>query len=114
MQFNNPHRKIKNNITTPRLIKSMGRSLPRHGFLLLSLTLVLAWLALAPAARAVLPAPDGAYPGNNTAEGQDALFSLTTGPNNTAVGFDALYSNTVGSANTANGSRALNRHHRRR
>ena len=42
--------------------------------------------------EAVIPAPDGGYPGFNTAEGQEALFSLTTGSKNTAVGFFALYS----------------------
>jgi hypothetical protein len=63
--------------------------------------------ALSPAARAVLPPPDGGYPGFNTAEGEDALFSLTTGAGNTAVGFDALYSNTSGIDNTANGESAL-------
>jgi hypothetical protein len=54
-----------------------------------------------------MPAPDGGYPGNNTAEGQDALFSLTTGLDNTANGFQALFNNTFGSANTATGSSAL-------
>ena len=39
-----------------------------------------ACLALLPVAHAVTPAPDGGYPGNNTAEGTDALFTLTTGP----------------------------------
>src|SRR5437764_12110057 len=56
---------------------------------------------------AVVPAPDGGYPGNNTAEGTDALFSLTDGINNTAVGFDVLFNNTTGSYNTANGLNAL-------
>jgi hypothetical protein len=53
------------------------------------------------------PAPDGGYPNDNTAEGTDALFSLTTGPDNTAIGFDALFSNTTGDSNTATGSIAL-------
>jgi len=57
--------------------------------------------------QAVTPAPDGGYPGNNTAEGQDALFSLTTGVDNTAIGSNALFSNTTGFFNTAIGSRAL-------
>ena len=39
--------------------------------------LVLVCLALSPTARAVTPAPDGGYPGHNTAEGTDALFNLT-------------------------------------
>jgi hypothetical protein len=29
--------------------------------------------------QAVVPPPDGGYPNFNTAEGQNALFSLTTG-----------------------------------
>ncbi len=71
------------------------------------ITLTLVWFALSPTAQAVVPAPDGGYPGNNTAEGTDALFSLTGGINNTATGFDALYSDTNGSYNTANGLNAL-------
>jgi hypothetical protein len=41
--------------------------------------LALTSFALSPWARAVDPAPDGGYPNGNTAEGEDALFSLTTG-----------------------------------
>src|SRR5205814_1700938 len=77
----------------------------RRGFLLIPL--VLAWFALSPTARAVLPAPDGGYPNNNTAEGFNALFSLTTGYNNTANGANALSNNTTGYNNTANGVGAL-------
>src|SRR6266478_170869 len=69
--------------------------------------LVLGLFALSPTARAVNPPPDGGYPGNNTAEGDNALFSLTTGADNTAIGFDALFSNTTGLANTATGFQAL-------
>src|SRR5204863_438364 len=54
---------------------------------------------LSPQARAVDPPPDGGYPNQNTAEGEDAPFSLTTGADNTAMGFDALDSNTTGSDN---------------
>jgi len=43
--------------------------------------------AAIPTAQAVVPAPDGGYPGGNTAEGQNALLSLTTGGYNTAIGF---------------------------
>jgi hypothetical protein len=69
--------------------------------------LALICFALSPAAQAVKPPPDGDYSGRNTAEGKDALFSLTTGTDNTAVGFDALYSNTDGLENTASGSYSL-------
>jgi len=70
---------------------------------------VLACFALAPAPKAfaVTPAPDGGYPNFNTAEGTNALFSLTNGDRNTANGFAALYSNTGGFQNTANGAAAL-------
>src|SRR6266516_2279753 len=55
----------------------------------------------------VVPAPDGGYSGANTAEGQNALLSLTTGGYNTAVGFLALRSNTEGLFNTGTGAGAL-------
>ncbi|MBA3831408.1 MAG: tail fiber domain-containing protein [Chthoniobacterales bacterium] len=91
----------------------------------LRLTCVLAavCLALAPAVFAIDPPPDGGYKNRNTAEGEDALFSLTNGSDNTATGYHALYDNkaiqntasgslalssdTTGSANTAAGFRAL-------
>jgi hypothetical protein len=93
-------------MTTPHLIKSIGRSPSR---LVLLITLAFAWFALAPTGQAQLPspAPDGGYPGQNTAEGQDALLNLTTGSLNTAIGFQALFNNRTGSGNTANGNEAL-------
>jgi len=89
----------------PAWSRVLNRAPLRLAFLLIPLAL--AWLALSPTAQAVVPAPDGGYPGNNTAEGTDALFSLTDGINNTAVGFDVLFNNTTGSYNTANGLNAL-------
>src|SRR5207302_4006550 len=65
------------------------------------IALALGCFALSPRVQAVDPPPDGGYPGQNTAEGEDALFSLTTGLNNTAV------DNTTGSQNTAYGMRSL-------
>ena len=62
------------------------------------IALTLGCFALSPQARAVEPAPDGGYPNQNTAEDDDARFSLTTGTDNTAMGFDALC-NTTGSDN---------------
>jgi len=58
-------------------------------------------------ARAVSPPPDGGYAFENTAEGTDALFSLTTGFDNVAIGTVALYQNTIGYDNTAGGARSL-------
>jgi hypothetical protein len=71
------------------------------------IALLLVYPGLSPRAQAVNPPPDGGYPGQNTAEGTDALFSLTSGWYNTATGFHALYSNTTGGSNTAIGSIAL-------
>ena len=64
-------------------------------------------LALQPIAQAVVPPPDGGYPGGNTGEGQNALLGLTTGTFNTAIGFFALKSNDLGNYNTAIGAGAL-------
>src|SRR5437016_4190161 len=64
-----------------------------------------ACFALAPQARAVCQ--DGCLTNNNTAQGDDALISITTGINNTALGFNALLSNTDGNFNTATGTGAL-------
>jgi trimeric autotransporter adhesin len=61
----------------------------------------------APNAFGVVPAPDGGYPGFNTAEGTNALQSLTTGVGNAAVGWFSLFSNTDGSHNTAVGAGTL-------
>jgi hypothetical protein len=71
------------------------------------LSLLVAFFGLCEMAQAVVPAPDGGYPRGNTAEGQSALFSLTTGGYNTAVGFFSLRSETIGSFNTAIGAGAL-------
>ena len=62
---------------------------------------------LSQSTRAVVPAPDGAYPNFTTAEGQKALQSLTIGAANTAVGAYSLFGTTTGSFNTAVGAGAL-------
>jgi Chaperone of endosialidase len=56
---------------------------------------------------AVSPPPDGGYPNQNTAEGEDALFGVTSGAFNTALGFRALHNDTTGGSNTAVGAQAL-------
>jgi hypothetical protein len=76
----------------------------RRGFVLVC---ALACLALLPAVRAVSPPPDGGYPNSTTAEGDLALFALTTGGFNTAIGNSALNHNTTGKYNTATGASAL-------
>ena len=68
---------------------------------------VLACFGHLPKAEAVVPAPDGGYPGGNTAEGQAALLNLTTGGFNTAVGLLSLRSLTEGSFNTGIGAGTL-------
>jgi len=79
----------------------------------LLIPLVLACFALLPRAQAATPellpapAPDGFYNGFNTAEGFNALFSLTSGTFNTALGFKALRADTSGGSNTAVGGQAL-------
>src|SRR5439155_686955 len=93
------------NMTTPDLEKSMSRSPLRLALLLIPITV--ACFALSPTARAVTPAPDGGYPGFNTAEGDNALLSLTTGRSDTAVGCQTLPTNTTATSNTANSAQAI-------
>jgi endosialidase-like protein len=64
-------------------------------------------MSLLSAVQAVVPPPDGGYPGDNTAEGQDALLSLTGGRFNTANGWLSLRNVTTGQANTAVGAATL-------
>ena len=71
------------------------------------LALALTCLESLPALRAVVPPPDGGYPGFNTAEGQNALLSLTSGTFNTSVGWLSLRAVTTGQLNTAIGAGAL-------
>jgi len=78
----------------------------------LLITLALVCLGLLPGAQGVMPAPDGgygppAYGTGNTAEGEEALLSLSTGGFNTAVGYRTLFNVRIGSFNTAVGAGAL-------
>ncbi len=84
----------------------MKNSHPRINFTSL---LAVACLALAATTFAVDPPPGGGYPGENTALGDNALFSLLPGSPgaNTALGFNALYANTNGTDNNATGTYAM-------
>ena len=53
------------------------------------------------------PTQEVCYPNFTTAEGCDALNSLTSGAGNTALGWRSLFSNTTGSFNTGVGGGAL-------
>jgi uncharacterized coiled-coil protein SlyX len=75
--------------------------------ILTTILLALGYFALPQRAQAVSPAPDGGYPGGNTAEGQNALLSLTSGAYNTGVGVFSLESNTGGKFNTGVGAGTL-------
>src|SRR5258708_419079 len=105
---------IYHSIQPPNTIASvrtpMSQSLLRRRLLLIASALVLSCFARSPSARAVSPAPDGGYPGENTAEGDfalNSLSSLTTGSENTAIGWSALFNDTGGNDNTATGFSAL-------
>jgi hypothetical protein len=100
-----PQQKSKIKMTIQPLRNSINHVPLRRGVLLI--VMMLASFTLSQMARAVSPAPGGGYPGDNTAEGTDALFSLTSGRSNTANGQKTLFQNTTGNANTANGEKAL-------
>ena len=73
-----------------------------------TLFLALASLGLSsPRAFGVIPAPDGGYAGGNTAEGQNALLSLTTGTYNTGIGIFSVLSLTDGNFCTGVGAGTL-------
>jgi uncharacterized coiled-coil protein SlyX len=73
-----------------------------------TLLLALACFGLSsPKAFGVVPAPDGGYPGGNTAEGQNALLSLTTGTYNTGIGIFSVLSLTDGDFCTGIGAGTL-------
>jgi Chaperone of endosialidase len=78
-----------------------------RNIIITTILLALGLFALPHRTQAVSPAPDGGYPGGNTAEGQSALLSLTSGTYNTALGLFSLESNTDASFNTAIGAGTL-------
>jgi trimeric autotransporter adhesin len=80
------------------------RTLPTSPLIIL---VVLGCFALSKPAQAVNPPPDGGYPGGNTAEGHNALLSLSTGTYNTGVGIYSLLSLTDGNFCTGVGAGTL-------
>ena len=96
-----PYNSIMKTLT--RFTNCIQRSRGRCAFF----SLLITCFAFPPMAKAVVPPPDGGYPNFTTAEGQQALFSLTTGSANTAVGWFSLFSNAAGSFNTATGAGSL-------
>src|SRR5262249_42058976 len=89
--------RMKGNLSMNTLIR-LKKAIP-----LIVITFVLVWFSLSRATQAVVPPPDGGYPGFNTAEGSNALQNLTTGVGNTAAGWGSLFANSVGNLNTAIG-----------
>ena len=85
---------------------SIGRPFFRPYCILTAIALGL--LALSPGMQAVSPAPDGGYPGRNTAEGQRALLQLATGTYNTALGWASLGFNVNGNYNAVAADSLLN------
>ena len=74
----------------------------------LFLILLIGCFGLLSQAKPVEPAaPDTALAGGNTADGQNALLSLTTGTFNTAIGFDAVLFISDASFDTGVGAGAL-------
>jgi hypothetical protein len=91
--------------TTTLLTNSIQRPFGRAAVLLVSLLIICSGPVRE--ARAVSPPPDGGYSGGNTAEGQAALLSLSTGSYNTAVGVYSLLSLSDASFNTGVGAGTL-------
>ena len=92
--FNRNLRSPMNNASSPRA--------------LVLVALFLGCFAFLPGTQGqLIPPPDGCYPNFTTAEGCDALNSLTTGSGNTGLGWFALFSDTDGSFNTGVGAGAL-------
>ena len=105
---------MKTRTTPSMLTKSLApiRDLLNHSSWWRRITVVplavgLACFALLPVALGVSPPPDGGYPNDNTAEGEDALLNLSGGYGNTAIGNAALFSTTTANDNTATGGFAL-------
>jgi hypothetical protein len=74
---------------------------------LILIPILIIGLGVLPKAQALSPAPDGGYPGQNTAEGQSALLHLAGGTYNTALGWASLGFNVTANYNTGVGAATL-------
>jgi hypothetical protein len=101
MTMNQPIEKTTIPFSTKLTIHS--GAVPRCGIT----AVLLVCFGFLPNSQAVNPPPGGGYQGGNTAEGQNALLSLTSGTFNTAVGFSSLTNDVAGQFNTAVGAAAL-------
>jgi hypothetical protein len=92
------------NISKPKKSRPMNSLIQLKTIRSILLASALSCSALVPKAPA---ATETALAKFNTADGDHALFSLTTGSSNTAVGWFSLRNNTEGSFNTAVGAATL-------
>jgi hypothetical protein len=98
---------LRINLETVQNNEKKLKKMKNRSTILMAMLPVLACLALLPGAWAVNPAPDGCFPNFTTAEGCDALGSLTIGAGNTALGWRSLFLDATGSFNTGVGGGAL-------
>jgi hypothetical protein len=87
-------------------MKGMIQTMKVRNTIIAAILSALTCFALVPA-QAVSPAPDGGYPGFNTAEGDQALFLLFGGFANTGLGWRSLFSAVGASNNTGVGAGTL-------
>src|SRR5438128_866525 len=77
----------KPRVTTRKMKKhSEENAMKPMSILIVAAVFAVFGLASAPSSLGVVPAPDGGYPGGNTAEGENALLGLTSGLYNTGTG----------------------------
>ena len=85
----------------------MKGKLKKQNKTIIATLLLIGSLAFLPQTQALTPPPDGCYPNFTTAEGCNALQSLSSGTANTGLGAFTLFSTTTASFNTAVGAGAL-------